>query len=311
MVQTAQTLEVDVHWPRTSAHTPLKTCRGCKVRGSQLCCTIQNEPAFGDHLPFLRRFPRGTRIFEQERSSGILGVVRRGYARKSVIKVSGKRALVGLGMPGDFVGGLPGQEHDFDFEAATDIEICCYDSATIKRHLDTNQSFRKLMLQEIDHQHHRLLGMLWRNGTLNSRERIIAFIVAAVGFMRTEPLADGSLVLSMEIDRSDWADLTNTAAETISRTLRYLEEKNLVTSLTPYQFRICDIDLLATIAGVEPPAPRVEESERSRRMKTRFRSLNSGDRMTAVNARVHGSNRFNPVMKPVSVRERGPCLKEK
>lgn len=220
------------------------------------------------------------------------------------MKLSGKRILVGLAVPGDIVGGLPGQEHDYDFEAATDIEICFYDRATVKRQLETNQRFRKLMLQEVDYQHHRLLSLLWRNGTLTSRERIIGFLVKAVEFMPTEPLPDGSLVLSMEIERSDWADLTNTAAETISRTLRYLEEKDLVTSLTPYRFRIRDLDLLATIAGVEPPARLVGEGERSKRKETRRGPLKSDDRMTAVNAAARGAHKLNTVMKPVSVQKR-------
>lgn len=305
MIQTASGLAADVGCIGANARTSLAQCRGCKLRGSQLCRIIQEEPVFGTPPPLLRRFGRGERIFEQAKSSGFFGVVRRGYARRSVIKVSGKRILAGLAMPGDLVGGLPGQKHDYDFEAATDIELCSYDRATVKRQLETDQSFRRLMLQEIDHQHHRLLDLLWRTGTLTSRERIIAFLVRAVEFMPTEPLPNGSLVLTMEIDRGDWADLTNTAVETISRTLRYLEEKDLVTSLTPYRFRIRDLNLLATFAGVEPPARRVDESDRSKRMEKRFGALKSDDRMTAVNALARGAHRFNAVMKPVSVHTRG------
>jgi len=305
MIQTAHDLDMSVPWPRTDVHAAFAACHGCKLRGSQLCRIVKDEPVFDIHPPIIRHFSRGKRIFEQDRSSGFLGVVRRGYARRSVIKVSGKRILVGLAMPGDIVGGLPGQERDYDFEAATDIEICCYDRATVKRQLEINQRFRRLMLREIDHQHHSLLGLLWRNGTLNSRERIIAFLVKAAEFMPSEPLPDGSLVVSMEIDRGDWADLTNTAVETICRTLRYLEEKDLVTSLTPYRFLIRDLGLLASIAGVEPPARCVGENGRSKRMESRFGLLKSDDRMTAVNALQRGANRLNAVMKPVAVQKGG------
>lgn len=305
MIQTASGLAADVRWNGANARTPFARCHGCELRGSQLCRVIQDERLFGTHPPVLRRFGRGKRIVGQGEASGFLGVIRRGYARRSVIKVSGNRILVGLAMPGDIVGGLAEREHDHDFEAATDVEICTYDSATVKQQLEINPRLRRVMLREIDHQHHRTLGLLWHNGTLTSRERIIAFLVRAVAFMPTEPLPDGGLVLSMEIDRGDWADLTNTAVETISRTLRYLEEKGLVTSLTPYRFRIRDLDLLATIAGVEPPARRVGESNRSKRMENCFGALKSDDRMTAVNALARGAHRFNSVMKPVSVQKRG------
>lgn len=304
MMQTARGLKMGVRWSRTDADAPIEACRGCKLRGSRLCRIIQNEPAFGTHTPILRRFDRGVRLFEQDRSSDFFGVVRSGYARKSVIKVSGKRTLVGLAPPGDILDGLPGQEHDYDFEAATDIEICFYDSATIKRQMAINQPFRTSLMQEMDHQHHRLLGLLWWNGTLTSRERIIAFLIRAVEYMPTERLSDGSVVLSMEIDRGDWADLTNTAVETISRTLRYLEEKNLVTSLTPYRFRIRDLDVLATIAGVEPPAHRAGEHD-PKRIETRFNALKSQNRMTDVNAMTRATNKLNAVQKPMTVQKRG------
>ncbi|WP_281955794.1 Crp/Fnr family transcriptional regulator [Pseudophaeobacter arcticus] len=305
MIQTARDLGMGLPRLRTDIHAAFKACRTCKLRGSQLCRIIKDEPVFGTHPPILRRFDRGQRISEQGKSSGFLGVVRRGYARRSVIKVSGKRILLGLVIPGDIVGGLLAQEQGYDFEAATDIEICSYDSATIKRQLEINQSFRKSLLQEMDHQHHRLLDSLWLNGSLTSRERIIGFLIRAAEFMPTEPLPDGGLVLSMAIDRGDWADLTNTAVETISRTLRYLEGKKLITCLTPYRFRIHDLDLLATIAGVELPARHVAEGDHSKRMETCFRSLKSDHRMTTVNALGHGANRLNAVMKPMSVQKRG------
>jgi hypothetical protein len=117
-----------------------------------------------------------------------------------------------------------------------------------------DQAVLSCLLREVETVHRRLLDELWRYGTLTSRERITAFLVQATGIMPVEPQPDGSLILSMEIDRRDWADLTNTAVETISRTLRYLEDKDLVESLSPYRFRIRDLAHLACVAGVPPPA---------------------------------------------------------
>lgn len=305
MMQAAPGLATDARWTRANVRTPFEQCRGCKFSGSGFCRIILDEPLFGTYPPVLRRFGRGKRIVEHDDTSSFLGVIRSGFARRSVMQMSGKRILMDLAMPGDIIGALPRREHVYDFEVATDIEICSYDSATVKRQMETNQRFRRLILQEVDHQHHRLLGLLWQNGMLNSRERIMAFLVNAVEFMPTEPLPGGSLVLRMEIHRGDWADLTNTTVETISRTMRYLEEKGLVNSLTPYRFRIRDLDLLATIAGVEPPARRVGGSDRSNRMETRFGSPKSDGRMTAVNESARRVNRLDAVMKPVSVKKRG------
>ena len=90
----------------------------------------------------------------------------------------------------------------------------------------------------------------------------------------------------------------------VQMVLDALEEKNLVTSLTPYRFRIRDLDLLATFAGEDPPATRVREYDRPKRIETHFGSPISRDRMTAVNAAARGADRVNAVMKPMSMHER-------
>jgi CRP-like cAMP-binding protein len=126
----------------------------------------------------------------------------------------------------------------------------------------TNQPFRRALQENLDDQYRRFLNLLWWNGALSSRERIIAFLVNAAEIMPTEPQPDGSIVLSMQTDRSDWADLTNTTVETICRTVRYLEEKRLITSLSPYRFQIHNLDALARLAGVDPPSMRMNNQTR-------------------------------------------------
>lgn len=253
MIQREKNLPVERIGPHNLAVHTAARCRQCPVRSADLCRATHHEGAPSAGPPPLRRYEKGKLVFEQGTFPGFLGVIRRGYARRSNFRINGKRILFGLAVSGDIVGGLPDQPSAFDLEAATDLEICIYDNYVLKRLFSENRLFRQLLLCEIDTQYQRFLGGLWRYGTLDSRERIIAFLVMATECMPSEPLPDGSLVLRMEIERRDWADLTNTAVETISRTLRYLEEKALLTSISPYRFRIHDLDRLALIAGVEPP----------------------------------------------------------
>lgn len=228
-------------------------CKECAIRSAGLCRATRHKGMASAGAPPLRSYDRGKMIVQQGAFPGFLGVIRRGCARRSNLRINGKRILLGIAAPGEIVGGFPDQPSACDLEAATDLEICIYDHNTLKRLLSEIPSFRKLLLREIEIQYHRFLEGIWQYGTLDSRERIIAFLLRATEYMPTEPLPDGSLVLTMEIERRDWADLTNTAVETISRTLRYLEEKALLTSISPYRFRIHDLNRLAAIAGVEPP----------------------------------------------------------
>lgn len=253
MIQRERNLPSGSIGPR---HLPVHTatpCRNCPLHRAYLCRAIFDKGAHNTSPPQLRHYDKGKLIVEQGTLLGFLGVIRRGYARWSDFRIDGRRILFGLAVPGDIAGALPDQPLALGFEAATDLEICIYDIRSLKCHFAENRQFRQQLLREVDTQYHRFLGGIWRYGTLNSRERIIAFLVKATEYMPTEPLPDGSLVLTMEIERRDWADLTNAAVETISRTLRYLEEKALLTSISPYRFRIHDLERLALIAGVELP----------------------------------------------------------
>ncbi|WP_319520271.1 Crp/Fnr family transcriptional regulator [uncultured Martelella sp.] len=285
--------------PRPHATTALladERCKGCLLHGSRLCNSIRAEYPFGCGQSVLRRYGRGQQIVEQDASGSFLGVIRSGFVRSSVIRVNGERIILGLSIPGDIVGGVPGRTFPCDLEAATDVELCLYDRATVQRQMRTNPHFRRLIFSEMSQKHDHLLGSLWRYGTLNSRERIMAFLVRAVEIMPTEALPDGSLILRMEIERRDWADITNTAVETISRTLRHLEEKGLITSLTPYRFRIHNLHRMAALANVELPA----RQRCGRDRLTEGGASNSVGRMTAVNALAARPNRFDAVMKPVT-----------
>lgn len=248
-----QTRPTPVPAPPASLLSRPARCHSCRLRGAALCHALHEGAARGARPPALRRIARGKLIVEQDAMPGFFGVIRRGFARRSTMRLNGKRVLLGLAGPGDLVGGVPGQRIGCDLEAATDMELCLYDEGGVKRSMTENQAVMSCLLREVETVHRRLLDELWRYGTLTSRERITAFLVQATGIMPVEPQPDGSLILSMEIDRRDWADLTNTAVETISRTLRYLEDKDLVESLSPYRFRIRDLARLADVAGVTPP----------------------------------------------------------
>ncbi|PWJ20578.1 Crp/Fnr family transcriptional regulator [Jannaschia seohaensis] len=263
MIQGERNLYSARDGPSSSALETAAHCPDCHLRGAEFCEAICGEGASGAFPPPVRQYRKGRLILERGAPVGFLGVIRRGYACCAKMRVDGKRVLFGLAVPGDIVGGFPDQRSACDVEALTDLEFCIYEAPLLRRQLAGNARFRKMLLREIQSQHDRVLGGIWRYGTLSSRERIIVFLVMATEFLPTEPQPDGSLDLTMKIERRDWADLTNTALETISRTLRYLEEKALVTSLAQYRFRIHDLDRLALLAGVEPPRREVFAAERS------------------------------------------------
>ena len=286
-------------------HPLVPGCNRCSLIGSELCRVVRDEIPGDRQRPKVRRFGRGEVIVEQDEIRGFLGVLRRGYVRQERLRLNGNHVLLGLASPGDIVGSVPGIATNSTSEAATDVEICAFDRVSVEHLMLESPRFRQIISRETGRQHQRLLGSAWHRNALDSRERIIAFLIDATRIMPTEPLPDGSLILKVEVSRRDWADLTNTAVETISRTMRYLAEKGMMISLTPYKFRIRDLDQLALLAGVEPPERPMPRSD------WRYRAENSGvlsgsaQCMTAVKGSGTRPDRVLSMQSSISKRGRG------
>jgi len=240
--------------PRHSNDITLsKQCENCHLRKARLCRTLHSERAIGSFPSRQRRYERDTTIYETGQTPGLLGVLKSGYLRKERINGDGRRTIFGLSRPGEIIGLIPGLLSDLSVEAATDVEICCFEEDAVAQLMKGNDRFRlELLFQAAtlrDLQH----DMIWLRGALNSRERVIAFLVMMAGFMPAEPQNDGSVVVSIDLSRRDWADMSNTTMETISRTMTILSESGLVETKVQHRYRISNLQQLAEMAGMKAP----------------------------------------------------------
>lgn len=237
------------------SHTePQKTlCGGCALKSRKLCRSLV-EPsvhAGPQSLPRLRTIEAETRLQEEDERPQFAGILRRGYLRTERILRDGRRSVLSFLAPGDLIGDAFGSVRSPAVVAATRVEFCAFDPGTLRRALQVSGPLKAQFLMEAMKQHTRQLEMVWRRGALNGRERIVAFMVMAAEFMPTEPLADGSVILTIKVSRKDWADFANTTVETICRTLTYLAEKDLVSTVAPSRYRVRDLGLLAQLAGLD------------------------------------------------------------
>ncbi|SFB82703.1 Crp/Fnr family transcriptional regulator [Tropicimonas isoalkanivorans] len=226
-------------------------CHRCTLRGAALCRAVAASGLSGVRPARRWRYRRDDVVGGDGESGWVFGVLRSGFLRKEKLRPDGRRTLIGLACPGDLVSWQPETRPSYTLEAATDAEICAFDRQTVARMTAHDSRFQLFQVQEAYESHERQLELIWRRGALTSRERIISFLVMATEFMPVEHCPDGSLIVTVELSRRDWADLSNTTVETISRTLGHLAEKGLVTTVAPGRYRIRDLPLLTRLAGVE------------------------------------------------------------
>lgn len=228
-------------------------CNDCPLKSRQLCRKMLGISGQSDSrsMSRLRTIEAETRLQEENERPQFAGILRRGYLRTERIFRDGRRSVLSFHAPGDLIGDALGSVRGPALVAATDAEYCAFDPATLRRALLADAPLNAQFLLEAMKQHTRQLEMVWRRGALVSRERIVAFLVMAAEFMPTEPLPDGSFILHIKVSRKDWADFSNTTVETICRTLAYLAEKDMVSTVAPSRYRIRDLSVLTQLAGLD------------------------------------------------------------
>jgi CRP/FNR family transcriptional regulator len=226
-------------------------CAQCEVRGAELCRIAAASRLPGIRPARLRKVPRDTAIQQQGQRPDLVGVLRCGLLRRERVLSDGRRTLLGLMLPGDLLGLIETGPAEASLEAATDAEICVFDTETVRRLEARDWRFRQHLLSEAAEQQIAALEMVWQRGALTGRERILAFLAWAARAMPSEPAPGGGVLVSILLSRRDWADLASTTPESICRTLRNLAEEGLIERVAPGRVRIPDPDLLARLAGID------------------------------------------------------------
>ncbi len=236
----------------TSAQKTQDMCNRCAFRGAALCRAMAESDRPLTQAPRTRKFNRDQTINPQGQKQRVVGILRCGYLRKERLDAEGTRTLLGLVTPGDYVGLLPEISVPSSLEAATDSEICTFDIQTVNRLMATDGRLRLHLLQQAAEQYSDLLEMIWKRGALTSHERVIAFLLMAAEIMPLEPQPDGSVIITVELSRRDWADLSNTTVESISRTMSQLSEEGLVRKEAAGRYWVRDLGTLARMSGMDP-----------------------------------------------------------
>ena len=250
--------------PGAACHALPRECARCSHVTSTMCRMVGDRtvPALRKHHlekgATLERSPRG----------GVVGVLKRGYLLQERSLPDGRRTVMGLSVPGDVVGEPVETGSATAFTAATPVEICLWETEEVHRLMETDSAFLRQLMGEMDALHARQLDMLWQRGALKSHERVVAFLLHAAAIMPSAPAPGGGLVVTIELSRRDWADLTGTSIESISREMSRLARLGLVTQLGRGRYHLHDPEGLADLVGIdadgfvcraspENPGPRV------------------------------------------------------
>ncbi len=227
-------------------------CGDCPIRHRAVCARCEtDELARLEEMKYYRSFEAGqTVIWSGDRMDFVASVVT-GIATLTQTMEDGRRQIVGLLLPSDFVG-RPGREcAAYDVTATTDLVMCCFRKKPFEDLMLTTphigQRLLEMTLDELDAAREWMLLL----GRKTAREKIASLI--AIIARRHAALAPRRETDAVQIDlpltREAMSEYLGLTLETVSRQISALKRDGVIVIKGKRHVTIPDFDRLLEESG--------------------------------------------------------------
>lgn len=206
-------------------------CGECPIRHRAVCARCETDELTQlEEVKYYRSFEAGqTVVWSGDKMDFVASVVT-GIATLTQTMEDGRRQMVGLLLPSDFVG-RPGRETAaYDVVATTNLVMCCFRKKPfeemILRTPHIAQRLLEMMLDELDaaREWMLLLGRKTAREKIASLLAIIARRDAALRLRRPS----GRLIFDLPLTREAMADYLGLTLETVSRQVSALKRDGVI-----------------------------------------------------------------------------------
>ncbi len=206
-------------------------CDDCPIRDRAVCSRCErDELELLDQMKSYKTYEAGQTIVWAGDRVQFVGSVVTGVAALSQTMEDGRRQMVGLLLPSDFVG-RPGRDTaPFDVVAATEVTLCKFQKIPFEALLEeTPRLARRLLemtLDELDAAREWMLLL----GRKTAREKIASLVAIIARRNSSLRLAEvsGRLQFDLPLSREAMADYLGLTLETVSRQISALKRDGLI-----------------------------------------------------------------------------------
>lgn len=209
--------------------SPHVKCGDCQIRHRAVCAyAASDELAMLENIKYYRSFSVGQPVVWLGDEMDFVASVVTGVASLTQTMADGRRQMVGLLLPSDFLGRPERRHAAYDVTAVTDLVMCCF----------RKKPFEAIMIKT-PHVAHRLLEMTldeldaareWMVllGRKRARERIASFL-AILARRETALLGPKEQTrIDVPLTREEMADYLGLTLETVSRQMSALKRDGLI-----------------------------------------------------------------------------------
>ncbi len=229
-----------------------RDCTDCPIRHRAVCARCEaDELEQLEKIKYYRSFEAGQTVIWSGDRMDFVGSVVKGIATLTQTMEDGRRQMVGLLLPSDFVGRPGRASAAYDVVATTDLVMCCFRKkpfeAMMNRTPHIAQRLLEMTLDELDAAREWMLVL----GRKTAREKIASLLSIIARRNATLNLAEvtGSMVFDLPLTREAMADYLGLTLETVSRQISSLRKDGIIQLEGKRRVTVPDFDRLLVEAG--------------------------------------------------------------
>jgi len=227
-------------------------CGDCPIRHRAVCARCESDELEQlEGIKYYRSFEAGQTIVWSGDPMDFVGSVVSGIATLSQTMEDGRRQMVGLLLPSDFVGRPGRNTASYDVVAVSDLVMCCFRAkpfeAMMRRTPNIGQRLLEMTLDELDAAREWMLVL----GRKTAREKIaslIAIIARRDAALKLKD-SDGLVTVDLPLTREAMSEYLGLTLETVSRQISALKKDGVIELHGKRHIVIPDFNRLLEEAG--------------------------------------------------------------
>jgi CRP/FNR family transcriptional regulator len=210
---------------------PNSDCAECPIRHRAVCARCETDELERlEAVKYYRTFEAGQTVVWAGDKMDFVGSVIEGVASLTQTMEDGRRQMVGLLLPSDFLGRPNRDTVAYDVTATTDLQLCCFRRAPFQQMLTDmphiSQRLLEMTLDELDAAREWMLLL----GRKTAREKIASFL--SIIARRDVTVQQTGLLDEVDFDlpltREAMADYLGLTLETVSRQMSALKKDGVI-----------------------------------------------------------------------------------
>ena len=229
-----------------------RECGDCPIRHRAVCARCEpDELARLEQIKYYRSFQAGqTVIWSGDRMDFVASVVT-GIATLTQTMEDGRRQMVGLLLPADFVGRPGRATAAYDVTATTDLVMCCFRKKPFEDMMASTphvaQRLLEMTLDELDAAREWML-LLGRKTAREKIASILTIIARRTASLKLRPIQTG-VRFELPLTREEMADYLGLTLETVSRQMSALKRDGVIELEERRRIVVPNFDLLSDETG--------------------------------------------------------------